>query len=89
MWVYNNGTNVVDAMNYAVNFTAINSTATNITATNVTATNVTAGGFLTANFSIIESGDSLVIKYGSTSIMKIDSGGNVTSIANITAFGSI
>jgi hypothetical protein len=155
MWVYNNGTNVVDAVthltsltlasalpiasggtgststtycNLQANVTGIlpngnttasssngaativardgsgNFTANTITANltgnvtgdvtgnvtgNVTATNVSASNFRTANFTITESGGVLQIRYGSTVIMAIDSGGNVTSIANITAYGTI
>lgn len=43
----------------------------------------------TSNFQIIEESGSLVIKYGSTKIFKIDSSGNLTVIANITAYGSV
>ncbi len=122
MWVYNDGTNVVDAVTHLTSLTlgtplansqtsasssngastivardsSGNFTANTITANlsgnvtgNVTGTATNASNLVTTNFSIVESGGNLLIKYGSTSIMKIDSGGNVTSIANITAFGSI
>lgn len=121
MWVYNNGTNVVDAVTHLTsltlgtpldnsytsasssngastivarsstgNFTANMITANltgSVTGTASTATN--ASNLVTTNFSIVESGGNLLIKYGSTSLLKIDSGGNVTSIANITAYGTI
>jgi len=117
MWVYNNGTNVVDVVTHLSSLTlttplansqtsasssngastivardssgnfSANTISANLTGTATTATNAT--NLVAANFSIVESGGLLLIKYGATSIMKIDSGGNVTSIANITAFGTI
>ena len=41
------------------------------------------------NFSIAEVGGVLVFKYGATTIATMDSSGNLTTLANITAFGSI
>ena len=78
-----NGASTIVARDASGNFTANTVTA------NVTGTATNASNLITTNFSIVESGGNLLIKYGATSIMKIDSGGNVTSIANITAFGSI
>lgn len=49
----------------------------------------TADEVVTTNFSIVESGGVLLIKYGATAIVQIDSSGNITSIANVTAYGSI
>lgn len=43
----------------------------------------------TTNFTIQESGGVLVFKYGSTTIATMDSSGNLTTLANITAYGSI
>jgi hypothetical protein len=80
MWVYNNGTNVVEAMNHMVSLTTNNVTATDVTATNVTATN-----FLTANFSIVQSGSSLLIKNGATTIVTISSSGAITAAGDITS----
>jgi hypothetical protein len=85
MWVYNNGTNVVEAMNYMVTLTTNNVTATNVTATNVTATNVTATNFLTANFSIVQSGTDLLIKNGATTIVTISSSGAISAAGDITS----
>ena len=120
MWVYNDGTNVVDVVTHLSSLTlttplansqtsasssngastivardssgnfSANTISANLTGTASTATTATnATNLVAANFSIVESGGLLLIKYGATSIMKIDSGGNVTSIANITAFGTI
>lgn len=45
-------------------------------------------GFQSTNFTVQESGGKLVFKYGSTTIMSIDSSGNIVSGANITAYGT-
>ena len=42
-----------------------------------------------ANFTIVESGGVLQFKYGSTVIAKIDASGNITTVANITAYGTM
>lgn len=49
----------------------------------------TATKLATANFSIEESGGVLYIKYGGTNIAKIDSSGNFTTLANVTAYGTV
>ena len=43
----------------------------------------------TTNFTIEESGGVLVFKYGATTIATMDSSGNLTTLANVTAYGSI
>jgi len=43
----------------------------------------------TTNFSISEVGGVLVFKYGATTIATMDSTGNLTTLNNVTAFGSI
>ena len=48
-----------------------------------------AASLATTNFSIVESGGVLYIKYGATNIAKIDSSGNFTSLANVTAYGTV
>jgi hypothetical protein len=64
-------------------------TATNATnATNATtATNAT--NLVTANFTIVQSGTDLLIKYNGTNIAKISSVGAFTAINNVTGFGSV
>lgn len=47
-----------------------------------------AQSLTTANFSIVESGGKLLIKYGATTIGSIDSSGNFTMLANVTAYGT-
>lgn len=49
---------------------------------------VTAASHNTTNFTIIESAGKLLIKYGTTTIASIDSSGNFTSLANVTAYGT-
>ena len=48
----------------------------------------TATNLATSNFTITESGGKLLIKYGATTIASIDSSGNFTTIANVTAYGT-
>ena len=47
-----------------------------------------SGSLATTNFSIVESGGKLYFKYGATNIASMDSSGNITSLANITAYGT-
>ena len=55
--------------------------------------NITLSGSVTSltttNFSISEVGGVLVFKYGATTIATMDSSGNLTTLNNMTAFGSI
>ena len=44
-----------------------------------------AASVATTNFSIVESGGKLVFKYGATAIALMDSSGNFTTLANVTA----
>ena len=54
--------------------------------------NITLGGAVTSltttNFTIEESGGKLVFKYGATVIASMDSSGNLTTLNNVTAFGT-
>ena len=47
-----------------------------------------ASSLTTTNFSIVESGGVLYIKYGGTNIAKIDSSGNFTTLSDVTGYGS-
>jgi hypothetical protein len=47
-----------------------------------------AGSVATTNFSIVESGGKLLFKYGATTIASMDSSGNLTTLANVTAYGT-
>jgi hypothetical protein len=61
------------------------------TATSATsATNATnAANLVTTNFSIVESGGYLYVKYGSATIVRIDSTGNIVAEGNVTGYGSV
>jgi hypothetical protein len=48
-----------------------------------------AGSIATANFSIVETGGVLYIKYGATNIAKITSAGAFTALNNVTGFGTV
>jgi hypothetical protein len=61
--------------------------ATATLATNAT-TAAAATTLATTNFSIVESGGKLYFKYGATNIASMDSSGNLTTLANITAYGT-
>jgi hypothetical protein len=50
--------------------------------------NGTVAKLATTNFSIEQSGSSLVFKYGATTIASMDSSGNLTTLANVTAYGT-
>ena len=48
-----------------------------------------ATSIATTNFTISEVGGVLVFKYGATTIAQMDSSGNFTTIANVTAYGTL
>lgn len=50
--------------------------------------NGTVAKLATTNFSIEQSGSNLVFKYGATTIASMDSSGNLTTLANVTAYGT-
>ena len=49
---------------------------------------INSSGLKTTNFSIVESGSNLVIKYGATTIASIDSSGNFISSGSFSAGGT-
>ena len=51
-------------------------------------TNGTVAKLATTNFSVEESGGKLIFKYGGTTIASMDSSGNFTTLANVTAYGT-
>lgn len=55
---------------------------------NTTGTAASTPLLQTTNFSISEVGGKLVFKYGATTIASMDSSGNLTTIANVTAYGT-
>jgi len=69
--------------------TPASGTLTNCTFPNLTVnTTGSAGSLATTNFSVVESGGKLYFKYNGTSIASLDSSGNFTSLADVTAFGT-
>lgn len=48
-----------------------------------------AASVVTSNFTITESGGKLIIKYGSTTVLSIDSSGLLTSASNVVGYGSV
>jgi len=73
------GTSTAQLATTAFVGTAINNKTSVTNATNL----------VTTNYSIVESGGYLYIKYGTTNIGRIDSSGNFTVIGDVTAFGTI
>jgi energy-converting hydrogenase Eha subunit E len=55
---------------------------------NITGVAVSAPLLQTTNFTISEVGGLLVFKYGATTIARMDSSGNLTTLANVTAYGT-
>ena len=59
-------------------------------ATATSATNATnAANLVTSNFSIVESGGYLYVKYGAATILRIDSSGNLIAEGDVTAYGTV
>ena len=81
------GTWAINITGNAATATSATSAATATSATSATsATNAT--NLVTAAFSVVESGGKLYFKYGATNIASLDSSGNFTSLANVTAYGT-
>ena len=82
---YGNGTSAFTAASAAQVVAVIGSTAVT-NATNATnATNITNSG----GWSVTPSGTTLYFNYNGTNVAKLDSSGNLTTKANITAYGSV
>jgi hypothetical protein len=67
--------------------TNITGTAAGLTAGNAT-TAAAATTLVTTGFSIVESAGKLYFKYGATNIASMDSSGNLTTLTDITAYGT-
>jgi hypothetical protein len=63
-------------------------TMTNVSGTAASLTAGAAQKLTTTNFTIEESGGKLYFKYQGTNIASLDSSGNFTSLADITAYGT-
>ncbi len=68
--------------------TPASGTMTNVSGTAASLTAGAAQKLTTTSFTIEESGGELLFKYGTTTIASMDSGGNLTTLADITAFGT-
>ena len=68
--------------------TPASGTLTNCSGTAASLTAGTAQQLVTTNFSIVQADGKLQFKYGSTVIASMDSSGNITSAADITAYGT-
>lgn len=79
-WNQNTTGNAATATTATTALTATSAT----TAVNAT----TATQLITTDFSVQESGGKLYFYYGPTAIASLDSSGNFTSLANVTAYGT-
>ena len=73
----------------AVSGTSFTGAGTGLTGTASSLTAGAAASVATTNYSIVESGGYIYIKYGGTNICRIDSSGNAVFKGNVTAYGSI
>jgi hypothetical protein len=74
---------------WAINVSGSAATATSATSATTAGTATNATNLVTANFSIVESGGVLYIKYGSANIAKITSAGAFTALNNVTGYGTV
>jgi hypothetical protein len=63
-------------------------TMTNVSGTAASLTAGAAQQLTTTNFTIVQSGSKLYFKYNGTNIASLDSSGNLTTLADITAYGT-
>jgi hypothetical protein len=64
--------------------------AANLTGTATNATNATnAANLVTTNWTVLQSGTSLLFRFNGANRMLLDSSGNLTVLGNVTAFGAI
>ena len=84
-----NGASTIVARDASGNFSA-NTITANLTGTASAATNATSATQIinAGSFNITVSGTSLLFSYNGTTIASLDSSGNFTTIANITAYGT-
>jgi len=59
---------------------------TNISGTAASLTSGNTLSFSTANFTFVQSGSKLYIRYNGSNVLSIDSSGNLVSLANVTAY---
>lgn len=68
--------------------TPASGTMTNVSGTAASLTAGAAQQVTTTNFTIVQSGSTLYFKYNGTNIASLDSSGNFTSLADVTAYGT-
>lgn len=92
--IVNGGTGATDAATARSNLSVPSATgsgasgtwAINISGNAATATS--AGSLSTTNFTVAQSGSNLVISYNGTPVLSISSGGALTALNNMTAYGT-
>jgi hypothetical protein len=90
------GTGTVTSVTASAPLASSGGTAPNISFTGTLAAanggtgnaNGTVAKLATTNFTIEESGGKLLFRYGATTIASMDSSGNLTTLANVTAYGT-
>ena len=66
----------------------VSGTTGNVTITNTQTPPTSVPNLITTNFTVQQSGSKLIFKYGTTTIASLDSSGNFTTVANVTAYGT-
>ena len=79
---------LVSVANTQISGNIVSSQITSVSNTQIVGTVASANTVTTPSFTIQESGGKLVVKYGSTTVLSIDSTGNIVSANNITAGGT-
>jgi len=79
---------LLSVANTQISGNIISSQITSVANTQIVGTVASANTVTTPSFTIQESGGKLVVKYGSNTVLSIDSTGNVISANNITAAGT-
>ena len=80
-------------LNYTAGVTSAIQTQLNAKAPTASPTftgTVNAGDKVTlGSWNIYDSGTTLIFQYGATNVFKIDSSGNITALADVTAYGTV
>lgn len=84
-----NSSGQLDATDGLVNAVPVANGGTGASSAAAARTNLGAARGTMIAFSFVESGTNLYIQYNGTNILVIDSSGNLTSPANVTAYGSV
>jgi hypothetical protein len=79
---------LVSVANTQISGNIVSSQITSVSNTQIVGTVASANTVTTPSFTIQESGGKLVVKYGSTTVLSIDSTGNIVSANNVTAAGT-